>query len=274
MCARCWKCLRRGCMSKFRWCDVQPSVRALSLPMLAIFYIPLQGGHCVYSLTSFRKNIMESKDCVLSSFHLLNHVAEYASARDVCSAALVNKSFHKVYNRDELWEQLCSIHGFRPLVASTRTRGKQSFRSVYSSALCIECRRADGSKGSVVIDTNGGSYTRMGGIDGPGNALVVLCIECFRAVQHHTTHGDRMRYALQRSKHRLPYHAWTTVLGKIPFVKPGAAPRRKRTSAAHDSSTDTAHPLGAQAGSARQKRARDQYEDAGHNDYLLKMIPK
>jgi hypothetical protein len=263
-------------MSRFRWFDVQLLVRVLELAYVCLFSTNRYKASTTASPRSqlFVTINMDSKDCVLSSFHLLNHVAEYASARDVCSAALVNKSFHKVYNRDELWEQLCSSHGFRPLIASTRTRGKQSFRSVYRSALCIECRRADGSKGSVVIDTNGGSYTRMGGIDGPGNALVVLCIECFRAVQHHTTHGDRMRYALQRSKHQLSYHAWTTVLGKIPFVKPGAAPRRKRTSAAHDSSTDTAHSPGTQAGSARQKRARDHYEDAGHNDYLLKMIPK
>lgn len=212
---------------------------------------------------------MDPKDSVLSSFSLLTVIAGFGSATDICHAACVNKAFHEAYNRDQLWEQLCNQHGFKPLTSSTRTRGRQSYRSIYAGSICIECRNVDGSKGSVVIDTNGGSYTRMGGVDGPSSALVVLCINCFRTVQKFTTHGDRMRFALTQAKHRLPYHVWTTVLGKVPLPNKH---RKKKATDSNSSATNTAPTNPSSL--TTQKRKRDRYEDPKHNDYLIRKIPK
>lgn len=221
----------------------------------------------------------DSRESFFSLFYLLSLVAEFATASDISNAVCVSKRFSSVFCRDDLWAGLCARYGFKSLISSTRTRGKQSFRSIYLSALCIECKSVENSKGSVVIDTNGGSYTRMGGVDGPGSALVALCIECFRSVQSHSTHGDRMRHALQRSKHRLPYHVWSTVLGKIPFPTPT---KRKQgpVKAITSGTSAVVVPAVANAGSgsggggAGVKRPRDRFEDPGHNDHLLKKIPK
>jgi hypothetical protein len=230
-----------------------------------------------------RHTMTDQGESVVSSFALLDKISSYLGANDISSCAAVNKKFYEVCSRDILWEGLCTTYGFKSLSSSTRTRGKKSFKTIYLSALCIECRSVEGSRGSVVIDTNGGSQTRMGGVDGPGNSLIALCIECFQSVQQYTKHGERLRFALPNSKRRLPYHVWTTVLGKIPSQhKPSTSRRAPSQASASSSSTsisstviaggnDSATVTGG-GGQGARKRARDRYEDPEHNNYLLKQL--
>jgi hypothetical protein len=90
---------------------------------------------------------------------------------------------------------------------------------------------------------------------------------------------------LPRSKQRLPYHVWTTVLGKIPSLpKPSTASRRASSqpsamttsgasgvvSAGGNNTVTTAATGG--GGQGARKRARDRYEDPEHNNYLLKQL--
>jgi hypothetical protein len=215
---------------------------------------------------------MDQAQSVFSTFALLDKVASYLGPNDVASSAAVNRTFRDVFSRDVLWENLCTTYGFKSLSSTTRTRGKRPFKSIFLSALCIECRSAEGSRGSVVIDTNGGSQTRMGGVDGPGNSLIALCIECFRSVQQHSKHGDRLRHALPRSKQRLPYHVWTTVLGKIPVLAQTPTARRGSTQVANSAVANPGTGNGGSSGQGARKRVRDRYEDPEHNNHLLKQL--
>lgn len=201
---------------------------------------------------------MSAADLVFSTLGLLEKVAEYASAEDISNHSCVSRHFSHVFRQDRLWEQLCIKYGFKSLSSVTRTRGKKSFKNIYLAALCIECRCADDSYGSIVIDTNGGSRTRMGGIDGPTNSLVCICVKCFQAVQNCGQWNDRTRFALQRAKKRLSYHTWSTLLNKIP-MKPGEGSGKKRK--------------GSSSGTL-SKKASERYEDPNHNNYLLKLLKK
>lgn len=200
-----------------------------------------------------------NSSCVLQSFELLECIARYFSAEDIARACLVNKTFRQVCRHDTLWQQLCDIYGFKSLTSVTKTRGVKSYKSIYIAALCIECRSVDGNKGNVVIDTNGGNRTRMGGVDGPTNSLVSLCSDCFASVQAHGKVNDRMRFALQRCKRRLSFHVWATLLNKIPFKDICSRKRRARSQP--------------EVSSGSKKRG-DRFEDPGHNDYLLKLLHK
>ena len=199
---------------------------------------------------------------VLQSPELLQSIAAFFTAEDIAHASLVNRNFHHACNSDSLWQRLCDAYGFRSLTSVTKTRGRKSYKSIYISALCIECRCADRSKGNVVVDTNGGNRTRMGGVDGPTHSLVSLCSECFDDVQQHGKLSERMRFALQRSKNRLSYHVWSTLLNKIPFKESCTSGGRKRVAGANTEA------------STRRKKHNDRFEDPGHNDYLLKLLHK
>jgi len=198
-----------------------------------------------------------SIDKVFSTLGLLEKIAEYGTAEDISNHCAVSRRFREVFLNDRLWGRLCDTYGFKSLTPVTKTRGKKSFKTIYISALCIECRNAEGSAGSVVIDTNGGSSTRMGGIDGPTSSLVCLCAQCFQDVQDCGQWNDRTRFALQRAKKRLTYHVWSTLLNKIPYKNSEPGKKRKGRSAVQ---------------TLTSKKINDRFEDPNHNNYLLKML--
>lgn len=204
-----------------------------------------------------------SGETVFATLGLLEKVAEYCSAEDISSHCGVSRRFREVFSRDCLWQELCNTYGFRSLTSVTKTRGRKSFKSIYIGALCIECRSAEGSAGSIVIDTNGGSSSRMGGIDGPKSSLVCLCAQCFQAVQECGQWSDRIRFSLQNAKKRLTYHVWSTVLNKIPYKSAD-----KKRKAANSVATV------AGVGAGRGKKSADRYEDPESNNYLLKLLKK
>mgnify|MGYP006178759795 CR=1 FL=1 len=202
-------------------------------------------------------------DTVFGTLGLLEKVAEYCSAEDISSHCGVSRRFREAFGRDCLWQELCTTYGFRSLTSVTKTRGRKSFKSIYIDALCIECRSAEGSAGSIVIDTNGGSSSRMGGIDGPKSSLVCLCAQCFQTVQECGQWSDRIRFSLQNAKKRLTYHVWSTVLNKIPYKNTD----KKRKVAGGTSAV-------AGTGVSRGKKSSERYEDPESNNYLLKLLKK
>ena len=215
---------------------------------------------------------MDSRDSVLSSFPLLDRIAGYCDAVDVMRSSCVDKSFNKAFNRDEIWENLCNAYGFRSLTPMTKTRGKRSFRSIYFSALCIECRHVS-PVGNVVIDTNGGSYTRFGGVDGPTNSLISMCISCFKSVQQFSKLGERLRFALPNSKRRVPSHVWNAILQKIPFTETKTKKRSRSADRGGEEAMNSVSISNIPHTSAL-RRQKDRFEDPHHNDYLVRRFGK
>ena len=112
---------------------------------------------------------------------------------------------------------LCERFGFKSLTSVTRTRGRKSFKTIYISNLCVECRMAGSGTGTVVIDTNGGSFTRMYGRSSAAGSLVCICADCFAVVAKTSTWSVRSKFCLHNAKRRLPYHTWHSLLNKIPY---------------------------------------------------------
>jgi hypothetical protein len=183
-----------------------------------------------------------------NSFDLLSIIAEYFDAKTVSCAAQVNKLFHSVTQQDCVWERLCLAYGFKSLTSVTKTRGKRSFKNIFQSSLCVECRGTGKGKGMVVIDVNGGSrFNGTHRVGNPTTSLLTLCSDCFYTVQQYQSMSARLSGALERSKKVLEYSTWSTLLTKIPFV---SSKKEKRVSSSL------------------------QYDDPTHNNHLLRLLKK
>ena len=203
-------------------------------------------------------------DKVLSSFNLLNKIAEYCNGKDISYACCVNSQFNKVFSHDELWQQLCNRYGFKSLTSITKTRGKRSYKSIYLSSLCIECRKVS-LKGNVIIDTNGGNTTRMNRIDKPNYSLISICIDCFNFIQQYHNYNDRCKYSLQNSKKRLDFFVWSSVLNKIPYINSNKNDKKRINS----SSDSTTHHT-----TTSSSNSKNDYDNPNHNNYLIKKLKK
>ena len=226
-------------------------------------------------------------DRVLHSTELLLEISSYCSAEEIARASATCSTIRRAFNNDQIWEKLCNVYGFKSLISATKTRGKRTFKSIYISALCIECKSTGGGKGSVVIDTNGGSHTRMGGVDGPTYSLIILCSGCFHSVQDKEKWNDRVRFALPNAKKRLNNHIWTTLLNKIPYKqqtnnKSKEKRKGKKTLPLSDvvsgdvSGSGGGGHVATAVGAVNRRKLKltqkERYENPENNNHLLKLL--
>ncbi|KAJ1406233.1 hypothetical protein B484DRAFT_456875 [Ochromonadaceae sp. CCMP2298] len=212
---------------------------------------------------------MSSVDRVLCSRELIERIAAYCGAEEASRAAAVSRRFHQVFSSDALWAQLCALYGFKSLTASTRTRGQRSFRSIYMSSLCVECRGAGG--GAVVIDTEGG---RSGGfgrtVQATSLSLFVLCQGCFCTVREIEGWTERKKTGLPLFKKRAGVFNWMQLITKIPDAKK----RKKKVGAApatgQGGDPPHTHTHGHTTGSRRAKST--DIGDPSQNNHLLRLL--
>lgn len=144
------------------------------------------------------------------------------------------------------------------------------------------------AKGMVVIDVNGGSFTRMHGMEGPQSSLICLCSDCCAHVMAVRTWTQRSARCLPRAKKRLSHMTWSRLLVKIPFnggTSGESGSKNKKTVRRGSAASGPREPSSNESGDAagtvtprrKQRRATPKagmegIESAHHNDYLLSSI--
>lgn len=179
---------------------------------------------------------------------LLQLIASFCDARSLAQASACNKFLHRIFSDDENWKSLCDSYGF-PQYSVTKTRGWKPWKQIYLSKRCYECS-CIGSKGTIVLDTNGGNITRYRGVDSPSSSLIPLCATCFNSA-HTFTSAERSKFVLPNSKKKSRY-IWQQLCNLIPIpLRRGV----KVTRTFHDSS-----------------RSHEEYFGADENNGLIQKI--
>ena len=119
-----------------------------------------------------------------------------------------------VTSKEIVYKRLCDTVGFKQ--RATRTRGRKSFKQLYVTNLCVECREP----GRFVI----GHW-----ILGPSNDHR-LCQVCIDRVMKMTTWTERKLHALPRAKMRLGtrHIGFDDLLHSIPYKKKKTGRKRRR----------------------------------------------
>jgi hypothetical protein len=209
-------------------------------------------------------------DKVLGSRELFERIASYCGAEEASRAAAVSRRFHGVFSSNALWEKLCAVYGFKSLTASTRTRGQRSFRSIYMSSLCLECRGAGG--GAVVIDTEGGrSCGGFGRVQSAADSLFVLCQGCFSTVREIEGWSERRKFGLPHFKKRCE-GSWLKLLMKIPDSKKANMKKRVKKSTTTNPAPTVVAAAGVIPSMHTAKRSKKDIGDPESNDHLLRLL--
>lgn len=146
-------------------------------------------------------------DFVLDSLDLLLFIGSYCNGNDLIKLTFISKSFYKIFNDNLLWKQLCDIYGFKSLKPTTKTRGYQSYKTIYKSALCFNC--SNYKYGSIILDIHGGCKNST-------SSLISICIICYKDIQQYKTFSDRQKNCLLFIK---DYTQKLLIFNKISYSK-------------------------------------------------------
>ena len=144
---------------------------------------------------------------------LLQVIASFCDATSLAQVSACSKLLHDIFSDENNWKNLCDRFGF-PQHSVTKTRGWKPWKQIYLSKRCFECNMI-GSKGTIVLDTNGGNITRYRGVDSPSSSLVPLCASCFHSV-HTSSAVDRCKFELPNAKKKSRF-IWQQLCNLIPM---------------------------------------------------------